>query len=72
MNLDSLTMPDAHNLRYEVTKMIVNKFGISKAAFFFQKEIRGSGNYLEIKEEIFQEKSADDIFNEIQNWRRKQ
>lgn len=62
-----LTIPEIEEIRKEGVKAIVERLGIAKAAFFLRETSSETLNYLEIKDQLFGEMTAKDIYYQIKD-----
>lgn len=60
-----LVVPEMALVRSESIQAIINSLGIAKAAFFCRENMSQSVDYLELKEKMFGEKSAREIYEEV-------
>jgi hypothetical protein len=60
-----LTIPEIDEIRKEGVKALVERLGIAKAAFFLRETSSQPLNYLEIKDQLFGEMTAKDIYDQI-------
>ncbi|MFM7792422.1 MAG: hypothetical protein ACKO8H_10910 [Microcystis panniformis] len=60
-----LTIPEIEQIRKEGVKALVERLGIAKAAFFLRETSSQPLNYLEIKDQLFGEMTATDIYDQI-------
>ena len=60
-----LTIPEIEEIRKEGVKALVERLGIAKAAFFLRETSSQPLNYLEIKDQLFGEMTATDIYAQI-------
>ncbi|MCA2722288.1 MAG: hypothetical protein IM333_15705 [Microcystis sp. M048S1] len=60
-----LTIPEIDEIRKEGVKALVERLGIDKAAFFLRETASQPLNYLEIKDQLFGEMTATDIYAQI-------
>ena len=60
-----LTIPEIEEIRKEGVKALVKRLGIAKAAFFLRETSSQPLNYLEIKDQLFGEMTAKDIYYQI-------
>ena len=60
-----LTIPEIEEIRKEGAKALVKRLGIAKAAFFLRETASQPLNYLEIKDRLFGEMTATDIYDQI-------
>jgi len=66
MNIaEKFTIPKSCEIRPEAIQMLIESLGITKAAFFIRENLSQKEDYLMIKEELFGEKTAAEIFSEI-------
>ncbi|PIQ95024.1 MAG: hypothetical protein COY75_04450 [Nitrospirae bacterium CG_4_10_14_0_8_um_filter_41_23] len=71
MTSNTESLPDIKILKSEVVDTIVRSLGITKAAFFFRETMSQKTDYLEIKERLFGEKTAAQLYDEISEWKKK-
>ncbi len=60
-----LIVPEMALVRSESIRAIINSLGIAKAAFLCRETMSQSVDYLELKEKMFGEKSAREIYEEV-------
>ncbi|NEQ35511.1 MAG: hypothetical protein F6K40_04025 [Okeania sp. SIO3I5] len=60
-----LVVPQMDAIRTESVKVIIEQLGIAKAAFFCRETMSQSIDYLELKEKMFGEKTAREIYEKI-------
>lgn len=60
-----LVVPQMDAIRTESVKAIIERLGITKAAFFCRENMSQPMDYLELKEKMFGEKTAREIYEEI-------
>jgi len=60
-----LVVPRMDAVRTESVKVIMERLGIVKAAFFCRETMSQPMDYLELKEKMFGEKTAREIYEEI-------
>ncbi|WP_224410503.1 hypothetical protein [Oscillatoria salina] len=65
--VQKLIVPEMASVRTESVRAIIDRLGIAKAAFFFRETMSQSVDYLELKEKMFGEKTAREIYREIKN-----
>jgi hypothetical protein len=58
-------LPRAQDVRVEAVRAIVSRMGISRAAVFIREALAQPEDYLEIKEELFGDKTAKEICEEM-------
>lgn len=59
------TLPDTKFIKSEVIDVIVKNLGITKSAFFLREAMSQKTDYLEIKEKLFGDKPARELYKEI-------
>ncbi|HDZ00148.1 MAG TPA: hypothetical protein ENH52_01605 [Nitrospirae bacterium] len=64
-------LPDIRELKREAIEVIIKSFGITKAAFFLREMMSQKMEYFEIKDKLFEEKTAKELYNEICEWKKK-
>lgn len=62
-----LVVPRSESVKYEAVQMLINGLGLTKTAFFIRENLSSQSDYLELKEKMFGEKTAADIYNDIKN-----
>ena len=72
MITDIVNLPDIKELKGEVITSIIRDFGLTKAAFFIREVMSQKTDYLEIKDTLFNEKPAKELYAEIKNWKKDQ
>jgi hypothetical protein len=60
-----LVVPHKDSIRTEGVKVIIERLGIAKTAFFCRETMSQPMDYLELKEKMFGEKTAREIYEEI-------
>lgn len=68
---ETLTIPQSEEIRTEALEAIIEKLGIAKAAFFLRETMSGKTDYLNVKEKLFAEKSVEELYDEIIEWKEK-
>jgi|YelNatPaOPRAMG01_1025707.scaffolds.fasta_scaffold64517_1 hypothetical protein len=61
----NLKIPKIEEVKIEVIQTLIDQLGVAKSAYFFREFMYQKLDYLEIKEKIFGEKTAEEIYNEI-------
>lgn len=64
------SLPDIRELKTQIIEEIVKNFGITKTAFFIREMMSQKGDYLEIKDSLFGEKTVADLYAEISEWKK--
>jgi hypothetical protein len=59
------TLPKAQDLRVEAVRTIISGMGITRAAFFIREAMSQPEDYLKIKQDLFGEKTAEEIYGEM-------
>lgn len=62
-----LTIPQSENLRYEAIRLLVNGLGLTKAACFLRETGSSQADYLDLKEQLFGDKTATELYANIKN-----
>ena len=62
---NKLVVPKMSEVRVEGIKAIIEQLGIAKAAFFLRESMSQNVDYLEVKEQMFDQKTAREIYAEI-------
>ncbi len=62
---DKLTIPRSEETRSEAVQTLIEHLGITKAALFLRDSLRQGVDYLQIKDELFGDKTAADLYDEI-------
>ncbi len=63
--VNKLVVPKMSEVRVEGITAIIEQLGIAKAAFFLRENMSQNVDYLEVKEEMFVNKTAREIYAEI-------
>lgn len=65
----NLKIPKIEEVKIEVIQTLIDQLGVAKSAYFFREFMYQKLDYLEIKEKIFGEKTAEEIYDEIKKKR---
>ena len=65
MAVKTLTVPKSEEVRSEAIETIIERLGITKAAFFIRETMSKKVDYLKVKEKLFGEKTASELYGEI-------
>jgi hypothetical protein len=68
----NLKIPKIEEVKIEVIQTLIDQLGVAKSAYFFREFMYQKLDYLEIKEKIFGEKTAEEIYNEIKKKKEEQ
>ncbi len=60
-----ITVPSSEGVRNEAVRMLIKRMGITKAAIFIRENMAQKTDYLQTKSEIFRDKSAAEVYEEI-------
>ncbi|HHV81316.1 TPA: hypothetical protein GXX44_06480 [bacterium] len=71
MVIKNLEVPKGEEIRIEVVQVLIEQLGIVKSAYFFREFMYQKLDYLEIKEKIFGEKTAEEIYDEVKKKKEK-
>lgn len=63
--VNKLVVPKIEEVRVQAIKAIIEQLGIAKAAFFCRVNMSQNVDYLELKEQMFGNKTAMQIYEEI-------
>ena len=63
--VNKLVVPKMSEVRVEGIKAIIEQLGIAKAAFLLRESMSQNVDYLEIKEQMFVNKTPREIYAEI-------
>ena len=69
--IKTLAIPKSEDVKTEVIETIIKRLGITKAAFFLRETISQNVDYVKIKDELFKEKTASDLYKEIKMWKKR-
>jgi hypothetical protein len=61
----ALTIPKSEDVRSEAIETIIERLGITKAAFFIRETMPQKVDYLKVKEKLFGTKTASELYGEI-------
>ena len=67
----NLEIPKIEEVKIEVIQTLIDQLGIAKSAYFFREFMYQKLDYLEIKEKIFGEKTAEELYKEIKKKKEK-
>jgi hypothetical protein len=62
-----LVVPRSECVKDEAVQIRVNQLGLTKTAFFIRENLSSQTDYLEMKQELFGNKTAADLYHEIQS-----
>ncbi|MDD5688786.1 MAG: hypothetical protein PHQ76_00705 [Caldisericia bacterium] len=65
MTNKNLVIPQGEEVKAEVIRIILDQLGIEKTAYFIKEFMYQKVDYLEMKEKMFGEKTAEEIYTEI-------
>lgn len=65
IKIKDLKVPVNREVRNEVVATIIDRLGIAKAASFFRETMSQKVDYLKVREKIFGEKTASELYTEI-------
>jgi len=60
-----LIVPSSEEVRSEAVQTLIKQMGITKAAIFIRENMAHKEDYLKIKSELFGQKSATQLYEEI-------
>ena len=60
-----LTVPNDEEIRRAGVEAVIQSLGIARAAMFFRKTVSQKLSYLELKEELFGDRTVSDLYREI-------
>ena len=60
-----LNLPRYDEIRSEAVRTIIDQLGITKAAFFIRESMFQKTDYLQLKEALFGQKKARELYREI-------
>jgi hypothetical protein len=61
-----LTVPNGEEVKRAGIKVLIETLGITKTAFFIRQTMAQTVDYLEMKEELFGNKTAAELYAEMQ------
>ena len=61
----NLIVPSSEEVRSEAIQTIIKRLGITKSAIFIRETMAQRTDYLKIKDQMFADKSADQVYGEI-------
>jgi hypothetical protein len=62
-----LVLPRSDSVKYEAIQILINGLGLTKTAFFIRENLSNQDDYLEMKEKLFEDKTAADLYHEMKN-----
>ncbi len=60
-----ITFPSSDGVRNEAVLMLIKRLGITKAAIFIRESMSQKTDYVQIKSELFRDRSAAELYKEI-------
>lgn len=66
---NKIIVPREEEIRTEAIKVIIEKLGMGKAAFFLRNTMSSKADYLKIKEKLFGGKTSEKLYSEIKKWK---
>jgi len=60
-----LSVPKSDEIRSEAIETIIERLGITKAAFFIRETMSQKMDYLKLKEQLFGRKTSSELYSEI-------
>ena len=60
-----LNLPRYDEIRSEAVRTIIDQLGITKAAFFIRESMFQKTDYLQLKDVLFGNKTASELYSEI-------
>ena len=60
-------VPHSGAIRHEAIQILINNLDLTKVSFFIRDNLSNQSDYLEMKEKLFGDKTAAEIYNEIKN-----
>jgi hypothetical protein len=58
-------LPKAQDLRVEAVHTIIRGMGLTRAAFFIREAMSQPDDYLKIKQDLFADKTVEEIYEEM-------
>jgi hypothetical protein len=65
LTANKLMIPSSEEVRIEAVQTLIKRMGTTKAAIFIRETMSQKTDYLKIKDELFAEKSAAQLYEEI-------
>ena len=63
--MQNLIVPKMDSIRIEGMKAIIERLGLAGAAFFIRENLSQEVDYLEVKEQMFGDKTARELYEDI-------
>jgi hypothetical protein len=60
-------LPQSNSIRHEAIQILINSLGLTKASFFIRDNLSDQSDYLEMKEKLFANKTAAEIYHEMKS-----
>jgi hypothetical protein len=67
----AFVIPKSDETRREAIETIIERLGITKAAFFIRENISDKVDYLKLKQEMFGKRTASELYSEIKKMTRR-
>jgi hypothetical protein len=71
MGTNALTLPDMKHVKSEAVDTLFKTLGLTKAAIFIRENLFQKTDYLEIRDKIFGDKNAAELYKDITDWKDK-
>jgi hypothetical protein len=69
MKINLPTLPRTSDLHQEALQILIKNMGIAKAAIFMSDTFWKPTDYLEIKDQLFENETVDSIYEKVIAWR---
>ncbi|MDM8558505.1 hypothetical protein [Candidatus Parabeggiatoa sp. HSG14] len=68
-----LRVPRSDSIKHEAIQILINNLGLTKVSFFIRDNLSTQSDYLDMKEKLFGDKTAAEIYKEMKksttNWK---
>ena len=69
MKIDFPQLPQSTEIQREAIEILINRMGITKAVIFLGDRFWQPTDYLKTKEQLFGDKTVDELYQDITEWR---
>ena len=66
----AIEIPTTNEVRIEAITLLIDNLGLAKAAIFIREQFSQKTDYLITKQKIFNEKSVDEIYANMEHWKK--
>jgi hypothetical protein len=63
-----LRVPHSGSIRHEAIQILINNLDLTKVSFFIRDNLSNQSDYLDMKEKLFEDKTAAEIYREMKTF----